>query len=119
MKFDPGRQIKSFGYALNGLKIVLGSQQNFRIHLVVAFLVIVCGNLIGLSNLEWCVIVITISLVLAMEIINTAIEKLVDFVSPGFHPQAGLVKDIAAAAVLLSAIGAVIVGLIIFLPKFI
>jgi diacylglycerol kinase (ATP) len=119
MKFDPGRQIKSFGYALNGLKIVLGSQQNFRIHLVVALLVIVSGKLAGLTNLEWCVIVLTISLVLAMEIINTAIEKLVDLVSPDFHPQAGIVKDIAAAAVLLTAIGAVIVGLIIFLPKLI
>jgi diacylglycerol kinase len=119
MKFDPVRQIKSFGYALNGLKIVLGSQQNIWIHLMVTLCVVVCGKFVGLTNPEWCVIVVTISLVLAMEVMNTAIEKLVDFVSPGFHQQAGIVKDIAAAAVLLTAIGAVIVGLIIFLPKFI
>ena len=117
MKFDPGMRIKSFGYAFHGLKIVAGSQHNFWIHLVVACLVVISGIVVRLTTMEWCIIVITIFLVLAIEVIHSAIDKLVDFVSPGFHQQAGLVKDISAAAVLLTAIAAVVVGLIIFLPK--
>jgi diacylglycerol kinase len=117
MNFNPGKLLKSFGYAFNGLKMVLSSQQNFWIHLVVACFVVGAGMFSNLSASEWCIISIVIFLVLAMELLNTAVEKLVDFVSPGFHEQAGLVKDIAAAAVLLSTIGAVIVGLIIFLPR--
>jgi diacylglycerol kinase len=109
---------KRFGYAFKGLKIVL-HQQNFLIHLAIASLVIVAGFYTGVSFVEWCILILTISMVLAMETINTAIEKLVDFVSPGFHVQAGMVKDLSAGAVLLTAVGAVIVGLIIFLPKLI
>jgi diacylglycerol kinase len=109
---------KRFGYALKGLKVVL-QQQNFRIHLAVTCLVVAAGIFTGVSVNEWCLIILTISLVLAMETINTAIEKLVDFVSPGFHVQAGMVKDLSAGAVLLTAFGAVIVGLLIFLPKLI
>lgn len=108
--------LKRFGYALKGLKVVL-HQQNFLIHLAVAALVIIAGFYTGVSSSEWCILILTISLVLAMETINTAIEKLVDFISPGFHVQAGMVKDLSAGAVLLTAVGAVIVGLIIFLPK--
>lgn len=97
--------------------MVLSTQQNVWIHIVVSCLVMVAGIFARLTAVEWCIIVLTISLVLAMEIMNTAIEKLVDFVSPGFHEQAGLIKDISAAAVLLAAAGAVIAGLIIFVPK--
>ena len=117
MNFDPGKLLKSFGYALRGLKIVLTSQQNFRIHLCIAFLVVAAGIATRLSVNEWCIIVLTISVVFALEIVNTAIEKLVDLVSPAYNDHAGMVKDISAAAVLLTAIGAVIVGAIIFLPK--
>ncbi|MDP1622053.1 MAG: diacylglycerol kinase family protein [Bacteroidales bacterium] len=108
---------KSFGFAVKGLKLAISSQQNFRIHVLVAVLVVAAGIFARLSAGEWCIIMITISMVLAMEAVNTAIEKLVDFVSPGFHEQAGTVKDISAGAVLITAIGAVIVGLVIFLPK--
>jgi diacylglycerol kinase len=117
MNFDPGKLIKSFGYALRGLKIVVISQQNFRFHFIVACMVVMAGILARLTVIEWCIITITIFLVFAIEVVNTAIEKLVDFVSPGFHEQAGMVKDISAAAVLLTAFGAVIVGIIIFLPR--
>ncbi len=108
---------KKFGYALNGLKIVLTTQQNFRIHMVAACIVVTAGFVSGLSATEWCIITTTIFLVLAMEAVNTAIEKLVDFVSPAFHAQAGAVKDISAGAVLLTAVGAVITGIVIFLPR--
>ena len=117
MNFNHGKLLKSFGYAFSGLKIVLVSQQNFWIHFVIACLVVAAGTLAGLTTSEWCIITLTIFLVFAMEIVNTAIEKLVDFISPGYQEQAGLVKDISAAAVLVTVFGAVIVGIIIFLPR--
>ena len=117
VNFGPDKLLKSFGYAFKGLKRVFVSEQNFRIHLIVAFIVVVSGIFARLTPMEWCIIVTTIFLVLAMEVVNTAIEKLVDFVSPGFQEPAGIIKDIAASAVLLTAIAAVIVGLIIFLPR--
>ncbi|MFZ4523070.1 MAG: diacylglycerol kinase family protein [Bacteroidales bacterium] len=116
-KPNPQKLIKGFGFAFNGLKIVFSSEQNFRIHLVAATLAVITGIFVHLSEIEWCIIVTSIFLVFAMEIMNTAIEKLVDLVSPGFHRQAGIVKDISAAAVLVTAMAAVITGLIIFLPK--
>ena len=119
MSYSMGRLFKRFGFAFNGVKIVSASQQNFRIHAVVAVIVVAAGILTRLTAMEWCVIVILIALVFAMEIMNSAMEKLVDFVSPGFHEQAGAVKDMSAAAVLVTAIAAVIAGLIIFVPKLI
>ena len=119
MRINPGRLLNSFGYAVKGLKIVLRSQQNIWIHLTIACIVVVSGFSAKLSATEWCIIVLAIFLVLAMETVNSAIEKLVDFISPGFHEQAGMVKDISAAAVLITAIGAVIVGFIIFIPRLI
>jgi len=110
---------KRFGYAFNGLKIVFSSQQNIWIHFGVACMVVIAGIFLRLTDREWCIIVMAIFMVFAMEVLNTAIEKLVDFVSPGYHEKAGTVKDISAAAVLLTVIGAVITGLIIFLPKLI
>lgn len=110
---------KTFTYAIRGLKTVFLSQLNFRIHAGVACLVTLCGIIAGLTPAEWCIIVLAVFLVLATEAVNTAIEKLVDLVTPGFHELAGMVKDIAAGAVLLTVIGAVIAGLIIFLPRII
>jgi diacylglycerol kinase len=117
MTFDARKFFNSFSYAFNGLRMVFQSQQNIRIHLLVACVVLIAGFFAGLTAVEWCIIVILIFLVFAMEAMNTAIEKLVDFVSPEFHRQAGAVKDISAAAVLLTAVGAIIAGLIIFLPR--
>jgi diacylglycerol kinase len=116
-KLNIGRLTRSFGFAFKGMKIVFSSQQNVWIHMIIAVMVVPAGFIARLTVAEWCIIVLTICLVLAMEFVNTAIEKLVDFVSPGFHEQAGIVKDISAAAVLLTAIGAVVVGIIIFLPR--
>jgi diacylglycerol kinase len=119
MQFDPVKLFNSFRFAFNGLSLVIREQQNFRIHLLAACIVVVAGIFTGLSGTEWCIVVILIFLVLAMEALNSAIEKLVDFVSPEYHKQAGAVKDISAAAVLLTAISAVVAGLIIFLPRLI
>jgi len=116
-RFSISGRLHSFIHAFNGLGHTLRSQQNFRIHLFAGLVVVLCGVLVHLDSTEWCIIALTIGLVLALETLNTAIEKLVDFVSPGYRKEAGLVKDIAAGAVLIAAIAAVIVGIIVFVPK--
>lgn len=107
----------SFKYALNGLKVILTTQHNFLIHLIVAAFVTAAGLFFRVSILEWCVLVLTIAMVLVAEAFNTSIEKLTDMVSPDYNLQAGKVKDIAAAAVLIAAITSIIIGITIFLPK--
>ncbi len=110
-------RIKSFRYAIQGLVTIAGSQQNFRIHLIIAFLVISAGLYSGLSGIEWCIILLTICLVLSLEAINTALEYFTDLLSPEYSDKAGKVKDIAAGSVLIAAIASVCVGLIIFGPR--
>jgi diacylglycerol kinase len=110
---------RSFSFAFDGIVQVIRGQRNFRIHLVFALIVIISGYLFSISTTEWCIVLFTIGLVLSMEVFNTAVEKLVDFISPGFHPMAGKIKDIAAGGVLITAIAAILIGLIIFIPKII
>lgn len=117
MKYDFKKQIRSFGYAWRGIRSCVGREQNLGTHLVAAVLVIAVGLALGLSRMEWVAVVLCIGIVIAAELINSAIERLVDLVSPGHHPVAGQVKDIAAGAVLVCAIAAAAVGLIIFVPK--
>jgi diacylglycerol kinase (ATP) len=110
------KRIKSFQYGFNGIRFAL-SEPNMVIHLVATVLVVSAGFFFRVSNVEWMFLVLAIGFVIAAETTNTAIEKLTDLVSPGYNEQAGRVKDMAAGAVLISAITAVIVGLIVFLPK--
>ncbi len=114
---DLQKRIKSFSYAINGLKLLFSSQANARIHLVVALAVVTAGLLYHISPSEWVAVILCISLVTGMEAMNTAVEWLTDLVSPEFHPLAGKVKDVAAAAVLLTVLGAVATGMFIFLPR--
>ena len=116
MNFIKNR-IASFGYAFEGIFEVIKSQPNFIIHFLVAFLAISAGFYFNISTLEWCSIVGCIFLVLSAETFNTAIEHLTNLVSPEYHLLAKKAKDAAAGAVLFMAIGAAIIGLIIFLPK--
>lgn len=111
------RRINSFRYAFQGLAELFRTQPNARIHLLAMLLVLIAGWTMHISRLEWLALVICITLVIALEAINTALEYLTNLVSPDFHPLAGKVKDVAAAAVLIGAFGAVTVGLIIFIPK--
>ncbi|MCX6198485.1 MAG: diacylglycerol kinase family protein [Bacteroidetes bacterium] len=106
--------IKSFGYALKGLFFALKEQQNMRIHAVAILVVTIAGIFLGLTAIEWSVIALTFSSVIVAEMFNTAIEDLVDLVSPDFNKKAGRIKDIAAGAVLLAAIVATVVGVYIF-----
>ncbi|SDP55752.1 diacylglycerol kinase family protein [Halobacillus aidingensis] len=106
-----------FRFAWNGIKEVYESERNFRIHLSVALLVIIAALVFGLSKWEWITILLTVGMVLSLEMVNTAMERLLDFYHPEHHPIIGSIKDITAGAVLIASIGAVIIGIIIFLPK--
>ncbi len=111
------RLIKSFGFAYNGLKLLLFSERNFQIHVVSFFLVIVLGYILKISNLEWLIVLLTSALVFSMEAINTAIEKLCDFINPEKHEKIKQIKDISSGAVLVASFLAAVIGAIIFLPK--
>ena len=116
-KFSIIDRIKSFRYAFSGLRVLFKEEHNARVHLVVTFVVIMLGAFFGLSLTEWVVIILTIGFVFVTEILNTAIEHIADFISPQQDVRIKRIKDLGAAAVLLSAITAVVVGVIIFLPK--
>ena len=92
-------------------------EPNARIHAVACVVVVAAGTYYRISKMEWIAVVLCIALVISLEAVNTAIEHLTNLVSPFYNPIAGKVKDVAAAAVLVAAIAALIVGLIIFLPK--
>lgn len=111
--------IRGFGHAFNGIAYAARTQLNFRVHLVATIIAVFLGYVLHISAIEWIWIIACIALVLTAELINTAIEILTDMVSPEFNPKAGHVKDAAAGAVLITAIFALITGLIIFLPKII
>ncbi len=111
------RFFKSFGFAIKGLRQTFKSELNFKFHLFAAALVMSLGWYFEISLSEWIALTICIGVVLAAELANTAMEILVDLVSPEFNAKAGLVKDIAAAAVLVVALMSLVVGLIIFVPK--
>ncbi len=109
-------RIRSIYCALNGIAVMLMSQRNAWVHAVATIAVTVAGFYCGLTKSEWCWIVLSIIAVWTAEALNTAFEFLTDVASPEFHPLAGKAKDVAAGAVLISAIGSVIIGLIIFGP---
>jgi len=111
------KRILSFKYAFKGLFYTISTQTNMQIHLIAAVLVVIAGFFFKVNTTEWLILILTIIYVISAEFINTAIEEIVNFISPNFHPLAGRIKDIAAAVVLFSAIFALIVGGIIFIPK--
>ncbi|MBL6964469.1 MAG: diacylglycerol kinase family protein [Bacteroidetes bacterium] len=110
-------RLKSFVYAHQGIIFLFKSQGNVIIHSIAAALAILMGILLKISMLEWCLIFFAIGFVFVTEAINTAIEQFIDFISPSYNVSAGKAKDLAAGAVLFSAVTALIVGLIIFVPK--
>jgi diacylglycerol kinase (ATP) len=114
---DIRKALRSFTFAGVGIFNLFRYENNARIHLIACLAVIAAGVGFRLSATEWMIIVIQIALVWAAEAFNTSIEKLADLVSPDYHPVIKVVKDTAAAAVLILAISAVVVGAIIFIPK--
>ena len=107
----------SFGYAWMGLRHSFRTQRNFRIHIAAAILATIAGFVLGISLVEWAILTVLFVMVLAAEMVNTMVEALVDMVTQEYHPLAKVAKDVAAGIVLLTAVGAVVVGLLIFGPR--
>lgn len=111
-----GRLFKSFGYALKGLFKTFREEQNLRIQSIASLLVVILGIYFNISRSEWLALILVIALVLVAEITNSAVERVTDVLKPRINSYVKEIKDIMAAAVLLSSIAAVIIGLVIFLP---
>jgi diacylglycerol kinase (ATP) len=109
--------LRSFRHALAGAVHILRTQRNARIELAIGVVAIGLASWLGFTPIEWAVLALTITLVVGLEWINTALELAVTLASPQRHPTARAAKDVSAAAVLVSAIGAVVVGLLLFGPR--
>src|SRR4051794_3087953 len=107
---------KSFSYALTGIKTALWTERNMRIHLIASIFVIGCSFFFSISKLEWLFVIVAIGGILSLELINTAIERVVDMITEEYHPLAKQAKDLAAGAVFIYAVTAVVIGIFIFLP---
>lgn len=109
----------SFRYAISGLAHSFRSQVNLRYHLLIAGVVLLAGWWLGISLVEWSIVLICIGTVLAAELFNTALENHIDLTNPEWNEAAGRSKDIAAAAVLMVCLFTSVIGLVIFLPRII
>ncbi len=116
-RFSIKERLKSFTFAFAGLKTLLLEEHNAYLHVAATFAVITLGFFVGLNATEWIAIVICIGVVFALELVNTSIEALADHVTPEKHDNIKKVKDLAAGAVLVAAMMAVVVALLIFIPK--
>ena len=114
--FSLVERARSFRYAFSGLAELLRSQRNARVHLFASLLVVIVGLSLGVTRMEWCALLLAMMLIWIAEALNTALEFLCNLVSPDFHPLIKKSKDVAAASVLISAAGAVVIGVLIFLP---
>lgn len=115
--FALSHRIKSFGYALHGLRFLWREEAHFRIHLLAAVLVIVAGFMLTISTVEWCIVIICIAGVMAAEGVNTCLENMCNLVTEEYNPRIKKIKDMAAAVVLIVSVGASIAGCVIFIPK--
>ena len=110
-------RLKSFKYAFNGIKILIKQEPNARIHLLASLVVIMLSVVLEINVMEWVAVVFCLGFVLVAETFNTSLENISDFISPEKNETIKTIKDLAAAAVLLSALTAFTIGLIIFIPK--
>tara|TARA_R110002050_G_scaffold56512_1_gene126927 strand:- start:8311 stop:8676 length:366 start_codon:yes stop_codon:yes gene_type:complete len=110
-------RIKSVGFALRGALLLIRTEASIKIQVCIAVIVTVAGIYFEISKTEWILQIFAVALVLGIEGMNTAVEKISDFVQPEFDPKIGFIKDISAGAVMLVSIAATIIGLIIYLPK--
>lgn len=108
---------KSFGFAFEGIFAVVKKERNMQIHCCMMLLVILAGLFFQISAVEWCICFVLFGLIMSLELVNTAVESVVDLVTEERRPLAKLAKDAAAGAVLIASIMAAVAGLIIFLPK--
>lgn len=115
-KFKFSERVKSFKYAFNGIRICLLREPNAWIHCCATILVISLALFFHITSVEWCLLLLCIGFVISAEIVNTAIEYIVNFISPEYHIKAGEIKDLAAGAVLIGACTSLLIGLVIFIP---
>lgn len=105
---------RSMGFAFEGLRYAFSNQRSLRIESIIAGIIVVIGFALDISRLEWVIVIISIFFIIGLELVNTAIEAVVDLVSPEYHPVAKVAKDVASAAVLTSGVGGLVAGLVIF-----
>jgi len=115
--FSVKKRLLSFKYAFRGIGFMIQTQHNAWIHLIATIIVVFLGVALKVSLTEWCLLIFAIGIVLSSELFNTSIEFLTDLLSPEYQKKAGMAKDIASGAVLISAITSAIIGLIVFLPR--
>ncbi|WP_347374495.1 diacylglycerol kinase [Aequorivita sp. Q41] len=113
-----GKRLKGCGYALKGALLLLKSEASIQVQTVLAILMTIAGFYFDISPTEWMLQIFSIGLVMSIEGLNTAAEEIADFVHPDFHNKIGFIKDVAAGAVFFAAIAAILVGCIIYIPKF-
>ena len=116
--FFKGR-LKSMGFAFHGARKLLTTEHSVMVQICIGFATIVAGFYFNISQTEWLFQTLAIGLVLSIEGLNTAVEKVADFIHPEFHERIGFIKDIAAGAVFFAALTALAIGLIIYIPKFV
>ena len=112
------RRVKSIKYALRGMWLLITTEPSIMVQFTIAIIMTILGFVIGLTATEWILQLLAIGLVLIAESANTAVEKLADFIHKDYHKDIGFIKDVAAGAPAFAAIIAVIIGLLIYLPKF-
>lgn len=110
-------RIKGVGYALRGALLLIRTEASIKVQVFIGLIMTAAGFYFEISNTEWILQIFAIALVLGVESLNTAIEKIADFVQPEFDTKIGLIKDVSAGAVMLVSIAACIMGLIIYCPK--
>ncbi len=115
--FFSGR-LKSIGYAIKGAFKLITTEHSVMVQSSLAVILIIAGFVLHISREEWMMQILAFGLVLGIESLNTAVEKIADFIHPEFHDRIGFIKDIAAGAVLFAATAAIAVGLLIYVPKF-
>ena len=107
----------SFKYAIEGLWTSFKTERNMKIHIFIMILVIIAGIILKINKSEWIICIILFAIVIGSELFNTSIETIVDMVMPEKNEKAKIAKDVSAGAVLVVAIGAAIIGLVIFVPR--
>jgi diacylglycerol kinase (ATP) len=117
-KFSLRSRIKSFSYAIAGIRQFIRREHNARVHLVFTIGVVIAARVLSVSRTEVAVLALVVGLVWVTEMLNTCVERMADLITLEEHPEIKFIKDLAAGAVLVAALTAVIVGLFIFIPKF-
>ncbi|MDX1365590.1 diacylglycerol kinase [Arenibacter latericius] len=110
-------RIRSVGFAAKGAILLIKTEASIKVQVFISLIMTFAGFYFEISNTEWCLQILAIALVLGMEGMNTAIEKVADFIQPNFDPKIGLIKDVSAGAVMFVSVAACIIGVIIYGPK--